>query len=186
MHPTIRLLQAHEMAAFFHYLDQHLRDNGSGGTPLFQPLPRQSGLPREKLDGFSRGLETALDRQGWRRVWLAHGADGILGHVDLRTRAEGGAGHRALLGMGVHRSARRQGLGLALLDVAIDWARAQGLAWIDLEVLSENAPARALYRQRGFIETGCIADLFRIEGHSLAYCYMSLALGQQAAAPQTG
>jgi ribosomal protein S18 acetylase RimI-like enzyme len=186
MHPTIRLLQADEMAAFFHYLDQHLRDNGSDGTPLFQPLPRQSGLPREKVAAFGQGLEKGLDQQGWRRVWLAHGADGIVGHVDLRTRSEAAAAHRVLLGMGVERTARRHGLGLALLDTAIAWAQQQGLDWIDLEVLSENAPARALYRKRGFIETGHIPDLFRIEGQSLGYCYMSLALAPQAARSQTG
>jgi ribosomal protein S18 acetylase RimI-like enzyme len=96
--------------------------------------------------------------------------------VDLRGRPEQASGHRALLGMGVHRLARRQGLGRVLVASAMDWARRQGLAWVDLEVLSSNQPACALYRACGFRQTGEIADMFRIDGEQLAYTLMSLKL----------
>src|SRR5262249_49359918 len=108
---------------------------------------------------------------------------GIMGHIDLRSRPEQAASHRAMLGMGVHRDARRSGVGMRLLDAAIAWAEGQGLEWIDLEVLSANVPAVALYRKRGFVRTGEIPDLFRIDGESLAYTYMSLALDARRAAP---
>ena len=58
----------------------------------------------------------------------------------------------------------------------MDWARKQGLEWVDLEVLSTNEPARALYRGCGFRQTGEIADMFRIDGEQLAYTLMSLKL----------
>ena len=83
---------------------------------------------------------------------------------------------RDRLGMGVHRLAPRQGLGRVLLASAMDWARKQGLEWVDLEVLSINEPARALYRAGGFRQTGEIADMFRIDGEQLAYTLMSLKL----------
>ncbi len=175
--PAIRAAEAADLPAFFDYLNAHLAGNGRDGAPLFQPMPRGSSFPVEKRAGFAEGLATALDQPGWRRLWLAEGEDGILGHIDLRARPEGAARHRCLLGMGVHERARRGGLGMALLDVAVAWAgESAGLEWVDLEVLGVNAPARGLYRKRGFVQTGEIPDLFHIEGERLAYIYMSLAL----------
>ncbi len=178
---TIRPLQSEELAFFFHYLNDHLRDNGRDGAPLFQPMPRASaGFPPDKAASFSTGLQAGFGQQGWRRVWVALNEGEIIGHIDLRSRPEPAARHRCLLGMGVHRAARRKGLGAALLAAAVDWARGQGLAWVDLEVLAGNAPARALYRKCGFVQTGEIPDLFRIDGESLGYVFMSLQLGAEA------
>jgi len=73
----------------------------------------------------------------------------------------------------VHRDARRTGLGARLLAHALDWAHAQGLAWVDLEVLANNGPARRLYERSGFIQTGEIPDLFRIDGEQHGYVFMT-------------
>ncbi|MES2260761.1 MAG: GNAT family N-acetyltransferase [Pseudomonadota bacterium] len=173
--PAIRLVGTDDLPEFFAYLNDHLTDNGAHGAPLFQPMPRkQSVFPADKEATFSKGLRIALGQPGWRRAWIAGSHDGILGHVDLRARPEGACAHRALLGMGVHRLARRQGLGEVLVATALAWARTSTeLAWIDLEVLTINEPARALYRKCGFIETGTIADMFRIDGERLGYTLMS-------------
>lgn len=177
---TIRPLHAEELAVFFLYLNDHLRDNGRDGTPLFQPMSRSSaGFPPEKVTGFSTGLQAGFGQQGWRRVWVAQRDEEIIGHIDLRSRPEPAARHRCLLGMGVHREVRRSGLGAALLETAVGWARGQGLEWVDLEVLAGNAPARALYRKTGFVQTGEIPDLFRIDGESLGYVFMSLQLAAE-------
>ena len=175
--PAIRALDQRETARFFAYLNDYLRDNGANGNPLFQPMPRsQSVFADEKAAAFTKGLAIALGQPGWRRAWIATGQDGILGHVDLRARPEPASAHRAVLGMGVHRLARRQGLGRVLVASAMDWARKQGLEWVDLEVLSSNEPARALYRDCGFQQTGEIADMFRIDGEQLAFTLMSFKL----------
>jgi ribosomal protein S18 acetylase RimI-like enzyme len=182
MNIAIRSAAETELPAFFAYLDEHLKDNGAHGMPLFQPMPRAaSRFPVEKQASFVHGLATPLDGAAWRRLWLALDGERICGHIDLRARPEGPAQHRMLLGMGVDRSARRCGLGMRLLDTAVAWAEKQpGFAWLDLEVLSVNEPARALYRKRGFVQTGEIADLFRIDGEQLGYTYMSLPLRRQA------
>lgn len=176
--PAIRPVQLDELPAFFRYLNDHLKDNGLNGAPLFQPMPRErSVFPQDKEAAFTRGVRTPVGDAGWRRAWVAVGQNGILGHIDLRARPETGVTHRALLGMGVHRLARRQGLGMVLLASALAWARsATTLEWIDLEVLSVNEPARALYRKSGFQQTGEIPDMFRIDGERLAYTLMSLHL----------
>ena len=42
----------------------------------------------------------------------------------------------------------------ALLDAVVDWARDRRASRVLLEVHEDNAPARAFYRRRGFVETG--------------------------------
>jgi ribosomal protein S18 acetylase RimI-like enzyme len=171
---TIRPADGADLAPFFAYLEDHLRDNGRDGAPLFQPLGReQSHLPPGLRISFIKGLPIAVGEAGWRRLWLALDARGtIAGHIDLRSRPEPTARHRTMLGMGVHRAWRRRGVGAQLLGTAIDWARKQdGLKWIDLEVLSENHPAVALYLRAGFAMTARIEDMLEIDGvsHDLSY-----------------
>ena len=172
---VIRPALDEDLPAFFTYLNDHLLDNGVGGTALFMPMPRgESRFPAEREGSFRTGIATPLGKPGWRRLWLAFDPEGrIAGHIDLRARPEPAATHRALLGMGVHRDARKQGLGARLIATAVDWAMNQGLAWIDLEVLSVNAAAQALYLGQQFSKTGELPDLFRIDGQSLAYTLMS-------------
>ena len=47
-------------------------------------------------------------------------------------------------------SARRQGVARALMNVASEWAKAQGAARLDLETARDNAPGQALYRDLGY------------------------------------
>jgi ribosomal protein S18 acetylase RimI-like enzyme len=42
----------------------------------------------------------------------------------------------------------------ALLTAVVDWARERHASRLLLEVHEDNAPARAFYRRRGFVETG--------------------------------
>jgi ribosomal protein S18 acetylase RimI-like enzyme len=175
----IRPAEAADLPAFFVYLDDHLRDNGRDGTPLFQPLSRaQSQLPPVLKVAFVEGLAIPVGAPRWRRLWLALDERGsIAGHIDLRARPEPLASHRAMLGMGVHRAWRRRGVGAQLLDTALAWARSQdGLKWIDLEVLSENQPAIALYLRAGFTMTARIENMLEIDGASHDLSYMRYAL----------
>jgi ribosomal protein S18 acetylase RimI-like enzyme len=50
----------------------------------------------------------------------------------------------------VDREARRQGVGRALIEAAIDWARAQGCSEIGLGTETYNLSAQAFYRKLGF------------------------------------
>ena len=173
---TIRQAVHTDLAALFAYLNDHLADNGKDGAPLFQPMARsESRLPPDKEASFITGLGTPVGEAGWRRVWLALDEKGaIAGHIDLRARPEKPAANRAMLGMGVHRDYRRQGLGARLVNAAMDWARVEaGIDWVDLEVLSVNRPARGLYERAGFTIVGETADMFRIDGEQLAYTFMT-------------
>ena len=172
---TIRQAVREDLPVFFMYLNDHLRDNGRGGTAMFMPMPRsESVFSPEKQASFRTGMDTPVSQSGWRRAWLALTPDGsIAGHIDLRARPEKTCAHRALLGMGVHRDYRKMGVGAALVEAAMDWACTQTFEWIDLEVLSVNAAARQLYVRSGFTQVGQIEDMFRIDGQSLGYTFMS-------------
>ena len=52
--------------------------------------------------------------------------------------------------LAVDEKYRRQGMGAALLAAAKAWAKARGLAYMELQVLAENDGARALYKKEGF------------------------------------
>jgi ribosomal protein S18 acetylase RimI-like enzyme len=176
---TIRPADEADLPPFFAYLDDHLRDNGAGGTPLFQPLARdQPRMPPGLRLAFIKGVSVAVGQPGWRRLWLALGPTGnIAGHIDLRARPEPAAAHRAMLGMGVQRLARRRGLGGQLVATALAWARAEaGIDWVDLEVLAENRPAIALYLRAEFRMIARIEDMVRVDGRSHDLCYMTLPL----------
>lgn len=50
----------------------------------------------------------------------------------------------------VSEPARRQGIARALMNVASDWAKAQGAARLDLETARDNVAGQALYRSLGY------------------------------------
>jgi RimJ/RimL family protein N-acetyltransferase len=54
-----------------------------------------------------------------------------------------------------------RGVGSALVQAAIDWARGQGLHKLCLEVFPHNTVAIALYRKSGFVEEGLRRQQYR-------------------------
>lgn len=59
-----------------------------------------------------------------------------------------------IITIGVHPDARRTGIGIALLGVMEADLKKNGVKHIFLEVAADNAPARALYEQNGFVQIG--------------------------------
>jgi ribosomal protein S18 acetylase RimI-like enzyme len=168
--PVIHALHVDDLGALVAYLDDQGKENGRDGGTLFQPYSRQTGRSTaDVLDVFRAGMGTSVGAPNWRRGWTArdeHGA--IIGHVDLRARPDPSTAHRCLLGLGVHRAHRRQGVGDALIQHAIAWAISQTeLEWIDLSVLGGNTAARRLYQRTGFVQVATVIDMFRVDGESV-------------------
>jgi len=169
-------LAPERLAQLFMYLDDQLQENGRAGMPLFQPVSRlDSRVSPERAAAFAASFAAPFGQPGWRCMWIAlDSLDSIAGHVDLRARPDAASSHRALLGMGVHRDYRRHGLGRQLVDTALAWAGATpSLEWVDLTVLSGNHAARRLYERAGFVVTGDVPDLYRIDGESHGELSMS-------------
>ncbi|MCY0989278.1 GNAT family N-acetyltransferase [Nannocystis sp. ILAH1] len=64
-----------------------------------------------------------------------------------------------LLSMWVAPAARGRGVGDALVDAVVAWARAEGLRRLVLDVGDANAAAIALYARNGFVPTGVTGSL---------------------------
>lgn len=173
---TIRPLVSGDYPAFFAYLNAQLAINGKQGFDLFQPVSRTVvEYPSEKEASFVAGLSKNIGQSGWRRAWIiCSDAGALMGHLDLRAHSDSSISHRALLGMGVARECRRQGVANRLLDFAGRWVVENDcLDWIDLEVLAGNKAAVNLYRQAGFDVVGTIPDMYRIDGDKEAVIRMT-------------
>jgi RimJ/RimL family protein N-acetyltransferase len=74
-------------------------------------------------------------------------------HFDCGTRRK--TAHQGSFGTSVLREFCGIGVGQAMLDALVTWARANPrLEQLRLEVYSKNIPAYSLYRKTGFIEEG--------------------------------
>jgi GNAT superfamily N-acetyltransferase len=69
-----------------------------------------------------------------------------------RTRPVLSPAHGCLVHLFVHECARRTGVASALVLASRDWVKRQGGRSLDLNVLAQNVPARALYRKLGMSE----------------------------------
>jgi ribosomal protein S18 acetylase RimI-like enzyme len=76
------------------------------------------------------------------------------GHWVGMVRARRDGADAQLLSMWVDPVARKSGLGRALVDEVVVWARDEGLTGVELWVAEPNDAAVALYRSTGFIPTG--------------------------------
>jgi len=83
---------------------------------------------------------------------LAGGA--LIGRLSLARDTHPASSHVADLGLMVSVDARRQGVGSALLEAAVEWARGAGIRKLELHVFPWNEPAIQLYEKFGFEREG--------------------------------
>lgn len=126
-------------------------------------------------------------RRRFRRSWndveatiVAVAGDRVIGTLGIRRDDHPVTGHVATLGMHVVAGWRGRGVGSALMDEAIRWARWAGVEKLELSVYPDNAAAIALYRRFGFVDEG---TLHRHSKKSFGYLdelLMGLWLGDRA------
>jgi len=61
----------------------------------------------------------------------------------------------------VRKSARRQGIGAALLDAALAWVDERGVERVEVRVAAANAEGQAFWRSRGFGDLMDVLELHR-------------------------
>jgi RimJ/RimL family protein N-acetyltransferase len=109
-------------------------------------------------------------------VFVAETPAGLVGRLSISRDSGPQSHHVAELGLMVAESDRRRGIGTALIEEAVKWARASGIAKLELHVFPHNEPAIALYRKLGFSEEGRRRRHYRIGGHYVDAILMALYL----------
>ena len=80
--------------------------------------------------------------------------DNVVGWCDVIRRPQEFHSHVGVLGMGIVKEFRRQGIGTKLIYRTIDHARENGIEKVELEVYDSNVVARKLYERLGFSVEG--------------------------------
>lgn len=104
------------------------------------------------------GLEMLLDSPT-AEIWVADRRGRVVGMVTVQLVASTAEG--AFSGwvedLVVSSAYRRRGLGKALLNSAVNWAKDQGASRIQLLADSRNVPALIFYRRQEWLQTNMIA-----------------------------
>ena len=116
----------------------------------------------------------AIVRHPDAAVFVAEAREGIVGRLSLARDPHPASAHVADLGLMVAAGHRRRGIGGALLDAAVDWARGAGVRKLELHVFPHNAPAIALYERAGFRREGYREAHYRTGGGYVDAILMAL------------
>jgi putative acetyltransferase len=127
-----------------------------------------------------------LIEQGMRPDWAAFVAinaatnetpEHVIGLVTADGKRRRAIRHRASVGLSVARDWRRHGVGRALMERVIAWARTSGLITrLELEALARNESAIRLYERLGFEREGLSRHALLRHGEYLDEYVMALLL----------
>lgn len=103
----------------------------------------------------------------------------IVGHcVCVGRRAQGALRHTAGLGIDIHANYRGQGIGRALMQAMLAWARENPVIHrVELEVFTHNTRAIHLYLSLGFVVEGLQRQVYFKYGRFVDVYVMALLVG---------
>jgi L-amino acid N-acyltransferase YncA len=144
-----------------------IRDATADDWPQIWPFLRQIVAAGETYT-----LEPDMDEATARTVWLAGAPtrtvvavqdDGtVVGTANMYPNRPGPGSHVASASFMVDPRASGRGVGRALAEEALAWARAGGYRAMQFNAVVEtNAPAVALWRSLGFEIIGTVPEAFR-------------------------
>jgi L-amino acid N-acyltransferase YncA len=102
------------------------------------------------------------------RTTVAVDSDAVLGTANMYANRAGPGAHVASASFMVAPTAQGRGVGRALVEDALTWARAAGLRAMQFNAVAEtNAAAVGLYRSVGFSIAGTVPEAFDHPQHGL-------------------
>ena len=142
-----------------------------GDAPVLVELGRAVGNEPEGWLIADSGWRGVADERRYLRslrryesaaVFVAEAEDGaIVGRLSIARDSHPASRHVADLGLMVAGHYRRRGVGTALLEAAVDWARTLGVLKLELHVFPHNGPAISLYERFGFVQEGYRRNHYR-------------------------
>jgi [ribosomal protein S18]-alanine N-acetyltransferase len=106
----------------------------------------------------------AVRRSPHAAVFVAEIPAGVVGRLSVARDTHPASRHVADVGLMVAAGHRRRGIGSALLDQAVEWAREAGIEKLELHVFPYNEPAIRLYERFGFEREGLRRAHYRRRG----------------------
>lgn len=92
----------------------------------------------------------------------------IVGNIDLTGSHRHAMKHTAMIGMVILKEWRNSGLGTALLEESIKWAKQNPvLEKLWLQVYSDNEAAITIYKKAGFVENGIPENFIKTDRVSI-------------------
>jgi RimJ/RimL family protein N-acetyltransferase len=125
-----------------------------GDAAALVALAEAVGSEREGWLIADSRWRSAFDERRYLRAVRRHPDAAVFGRLSLARDPHPASRHVADLGLMVAAAARRQGIGWALLEQAVDWARRSGVRKLELHVFPHNEPAIRLYERFGFVREG--------------------------------
>ena len=118
------------------------------------PIPR---------DRWREGFERNIDDEYSVNLAAVDADDRLIGQLDARGRAD----RPAEIGMAVAEGWRARGVGTALMQGCLDWARERGVHKLALQVWPHNDAAIHLYEKFGFEREGVLRAHYRRQNGEL-------------------
>jgi RimJ/RimL family protein N-acetyltransferase len=128
--------------------------------------------------GDERRFLRTIRRSPHAAVFVAKAPEGIVGRLSVARDPHPASAHVADLGLMVAKSHRRRGIGWALMEQAVEWARASGVTKLELHVFPHNAAAIELYERFGFEREGYRRGHYKSSGRLVDAILMAYEVGR--------
>ena len=133
--------------------------------------------------GDERRYLKAVRRHADAAVYVAVDGGRIVGRLSLARDPHPASTHVADLGLMVAESHRRRGIGTALLEAAVAWAKGSGVSKLELHVFPWNEPAIQLYERFGFEREGLRCGHYLRNGDAVDALLMAYHLPSGSGSP---
>ena len=143
---TVRPLRRDEVDAVLDLLEEDAEERRWIASE--PPIPR---------DRWREGFEERMEDDHSVVLAAVDEHDEVIGQLDARARKD----RPAEIGMCVAKDWRRRGVGTALMQACLDWARETGIHKLALQVWPHNDAAIRLYEKFGFEREGILRSHYR-------------------------
>lgn len=156
---VIREAQKSDAAQLIHVVKEYIEES--------EFIPYSKGEFDPSLEEEEKWVQSFLDSKNSLLLLAVHQGN-IIGNIDFTGLQQKVMYHVARLGMGMLSEWKGLGVGSALLDSALRWAKNDSpLEVIYLEVYANNNNrGLALYKKYGFEESGKRKDIFKVDDNT--------------------
>lgn len=115
------------------------------------------------VEGVKRKLNMSKDSDN-SIILIALEDENIIARAELDGYYPARMHHRAKFSISVRKDHWNQGIGTEMIKRIVEQAKKMNIKVIELEVITDNARAIALYHKTGFTDIGIYKDFFNVNG----------------------